>query len=183
MGHIDNLLYKVSPYCNRALSEFFWWAAIISGVTMTGMMYVFYQVDKNFNIPNEWKERLQTKCQSTITFMSFTNASLIEGGAVGLIIGAYFSALVFAQSPYTLKPLSEDILRLLLRVVMGLVLMLPFCIPLVMALQTTDPYIAMISFTLSPTFGLGYVLFGLLDRTMNWLCGSEKTKLVVKETI
>jgi hypothetical protein len=80
----------------------FWWASIIFGAGVLALLYVFYVVDTTFEIPVEWKQRLEAKCSTSISFFSFTNASLIEGGTVGMVIGGYFSLLSFYQSPYIL---------------------------------------------------------------------------------
>lgn len=44
---------------------------------MALMMSVYMVVSANFAIPQEWKDRLLTKCDKSLAFMSFTNASLI----------------------------------------------------------------------------------------------------------
>lgn len=94
--HIDNLVYKKVAYSQQALAEFFWWATIIFAASISAMLYVFYVVDSSFTVPIEWQTRLEAKCQLTISFFSFSNASLIEGGAVGLIFGAYYGVIAFA---------------------------------------------------------------------------------------
>lgn len=148
---------------------------------MAVMMYLYSVVSASFVIPQEWQDRLEQKCQLTISFMSFSNASLIEGGAAGLVLGAYYGVLGFYQSNYTIQPISTNIVALLFRVMVGLVLLIPYAMPLYFAWGTTNAYVATICFTLAPTIGLGNVLYCTLDTTMDWLCGSKKTKATIKE--
>jgi membrane-associated phospholipid phosphatase len=100
--HIDNLVYKKLTYTQQALTELFWWAVILFTAALGIMIYVYYVVNSSFIVPQDWETRLEAKCHLTISFMSFSNASLIEGGVVALIFGAYQGALALAQSPYVL---------------------------------------------------------------------------------
>lgn len=138
-------------------------------------MATFFLVDNSFVIPNDWKLRLANKCSSQLSFMSFTNASLIEGGAVGLTIGAYYGILNFAQSGAVYKAAFIDVFSLMFKIMVGLVLMLPFLIPPALNFETTDAYVAFSCWTLIPTLGGGFVLYGYLDRIMFQLCGSTSS--------
>lgn len=97
LEHIDNLLYKKIPYTQLNFQEFFWFASLLTAAAIGSMILTFYVVDNSFEIPLDWQQRLEQKCATeSIAFMSFTNASLIEGGALGLLIGAYYGILNFA---------------------------------------------------------------------------------------
>jgi hypothetical protein len=89
LEHIDNLVYKKVTYTQQALTELFWWAIILFTAALGIMIYVYYVVNSSFIVPQDWQTRLEAKCHLTISFMSFSNASLIEGGVVALIFGAY----------------------------------------------------------------------------------------------
>jgi hypothetical protein len=73
----------------------FWWATIIFAAGVFAMIYVYSVIESTFVIPEEWKQRLESKCQITLGFFSFTNASLIEGGTLGMVVGGYYSLLGF----------------------------------------------------------------------------------------
>jgi hypothetical protein len=77
MQHIGNLLKQTVAYTKTQTSKFFWVSAIIFSISMALMMSVYMVVSANFDIPQEWKDRLLAKCDKSLAFMSFTNASLI----------------------------------------------------------------------------------------------------------
>ena len=132
--HIDNLVYKKVTYTQQAITELFWWAVILFTAALGIMIYVYYVVNASFIVPQDWETRLEAKCHLTISFMSFSNASLIEGGIVALIFGAYQGALALAQSPYVLLPI--DWSTIVLRAVVALILMIPYLIPLSVSMDT-----------------------------------------------
>ncbi len=109
--------------------------------------------------------------------MSFTNASLIEGGAVGLLYGAYIGILCIYSSGKIFKPLdTNDLPRLIATLLVGLALMLPFVLPAIVLYGTQNPYIAFFFYTLLPTFGGGLSLYGLMDCAMDYISGINKAK-------
>jgi hypothetical protein len=71
------------------------------------MMVVYFIVESTFVIPQDWRDRLLQKCDAKLSFMSFTNASLIEGGAVGLLYGAYVGILSLYESGNIFTPLTQ----------------------------------------------------------------------------
>jgi hypothetical protein len=112
--------------------------------------------------------------------MSFSNASIIEGGTVAMIFGAYQGVLAFAQSPYIFKP--ADISTVVLRVIVALILMVPYLIPLFVSTDTQNAVVAMIAFTLFPTLGLGNVLYGSLDITYDkWFGTTTSSPSVTRQ--
>jgi hypothetical protein len=138
------------------------------------MMMIFFAVDISFQIPLEWKQRLLTKCDSNLSFMSFTNASLIEGGAIGLFYGAYLGILNIYASGQVFKPLdTNDIFKTSITLLIALALMLPFVLPIILVIGTQNPYLAFFFYTLMPTIGGGLSLYGLMDRVMDYLSGLE----------
>ena len=55
---------------------------------------------------------------------------------------------------------------------MALACILPFVIPALLFIGTTNAYIATIFWTLLPTLGLGFVIYGFMDRVVDYLWGT-----------
>jgi hypothetical protein len=65
---------------------------------------------------------------------------------------------------------------------MALALIFPFILPALYSTNTNSPYAAMIFFALIPSYGLGFVLYGYLDKFMDQCCGGQaKMKRRIKD--
>ncbi len=60
---------------------------------------------------------------------------------------------------------------MIVSVLVALVSILPFIIPALFVLNTNNPYMALFGLTTVPSIGLGYILFGFMDRMVDALYG------------
>jgi len=133
---------------------------------------IYFIVNATFAIPQDWRDRLLAKCDTNVSFISFTNASLIEGGAVGIVFGGYVGILSLYESGNVFKPLTDkDTWRIILSLVVALVCILPFALPALLAIGSTNAYLVTICATLLPSFGGGFVLYGFMDRIVDYIWG------------
>jgi hypothetical protein len=110
-----------------------------------------------------------------VSFFSFSNASIIEAGAVGILFGAYFGVVSLYDSGNLFQPLDiNNLWAIVLKFSVGLPLLLPFVIPAVFVIGTTNAYLAALFYTVIPTTGTGFVLYGFMDRMADYLCGGAK---------
>ena len=104
--------------------------------------------------------------------MSFTNASLIECGAVGLVYGGYLGILTLYESGNVFKPLTDkDPWRIIVTLLVALACMLPFALPALLAIGSTNAYLVTVCATLIPSLGAGFVIYGLMDRVVDYIMG------------
>ena len=173
---IKSLLYRTENYSTADISKFYLITSLIFLANLGLLCLTFFIVDAEFSIPVDWKQRLLNKCSASVSFMSFTNASLIEGGASALLFGAYLGTVNLYESGKAFQPLDpiNNFWSLVMKFAVGLPLLLPFVLPLVFVAGTTNPYLALVFYTTLPTLGLGFVLFGFMDRMADYLCGSGK---------
>ena len=143
----------------------------------------FAIVDAEFQIPLEWKQRLITRCSAKVSFFSFTNASLIESGIIAVFLGGYFGIVGLYQSGNTFHPLDiNDTGSVVKKFIVGLPMLLVFVVPVLVARGTSNAYIAMVGYTAVPTFGVGLVLFGLMDRMADYIWGVKNAmSLTIKK--
>jgi hypothetical protein len=60
---------------------------------------------------------------------------------------------------------------MIVSVMVALVSILPFVIPALFILNTKNPYMALFGLTTIPSIGLGYILYGFMDRMVDALYG------------
>lgn len=175
LDHIKSLLYRTQQYSNGDLTKFYLISTLIFLVSLGVLCLTFFIVDSDFSIPIDWKQRLLNKCSASVSFLSFTNASLIEGGSAAIIYGGYLGTVNLYESGNTFKPLDvNDLWSIVKKFSVGLPLLLPFVLPIAFVAGTTNPYLALIFYTTVPTLGAGFVVFGFMDRMADYLCGGSK---------
>ncbi len=172
LDHVKSLLYRTQQYSNAELSKFYLISTLIFFVSLGILCLTFFIVNATFTIPIDWRQRLLNKCSANVSFLSFTNASMIEGGSAAIFFGAYLGTLSLYESGYAFKPLDiNDVWSIVRKFSVGLPLLLPFVLPIAFVAGTTNPYLALIFYTTVPTLGGGFIVFGFMDRMADYLCG------------
>jgi hypothetical protein len=175
ISHIKSLLYRTQQYTNGDLSTFYLISSLIFLATLAMLCATFYVIDSDFSIPIDWRQRLINKCSASVTFFSFTNASLIEGGSAAILFGGYLGIVNLYESGNTFQPLDiNDICSVIKKFAVGVPLLLPFVLPAIFVIGTSNAYLALIFYTTIPTLGAGFVVFGFMDRMADYLCGGSK---------
>jgi hypothetical protein len=175
ISHIKSLLYRTQQYTNGDLSTFYLISSLIFLATLAMLCVTFYVIDSDFSIPIDWRQRLINKCSASVTFFSFTNASLIEGGSAAILFGGYLGIVNLYESGNTFQPLDiNDICSVIKKFAVGVPLLLPFVLPAIFVIGTSNAYLALIFYTTIPTLGAGFVVFGFMDRMADYLCGGSK---------
>ena len=59
--------------------------------------------------------------------------------------------------------------------IVGLPMLLVFVMPVLMARGTSNAFTALLGYTAVPTFGVGLVLFGLMDRMADYIWGVKNS--------
>ena len=182
ISHVKSLLYRTQQYTNEDLSKFYLISSLIFLAIFAMLCVTFFVVDADFSIPIDWKQRLLNKCSASVSFFSFTNASLIEGGSAAILYGGYLGTVSLYESGNSFQPLDiNNIWGVVRKFSVGLPLLLPFVLPAVFVIGTSNPYLALIFYTTVPTLGAGFVLFGFMDRMADYLCGGSKLAARRKE--
>jgi hypothetical protein len=182
IAHIKSLLYRTQQYANTDLSNFYLISSMLFLALFAMLCVTFFIVDADFSIPIDWKQRLLNKCSASVSFFSFSNASLIEGGSAAILYGGYLGTVNLYESGNTFKPLDiNDICSVIRKFAVGLPLLLPFILPAIFVIGTSNPYLALIFYTTLPTLGAGFVVFGFMDRMADYLCGGSKLAARRKE--
>ena len=182
ISHVKSLLYRTQQYSNGDLTKFYLISTIIFLAIFTMLCVTFFIVDADFSIPIDWKQRLLNKCSASVSFFSFTNASLIEGGSAAILYGGYLGTVNLYESGNIFQPLDvNDLWSIIKKFSVGLPLLLPFVLPIAFVAGTSNPYLALIFYTTIPTLGAGFVIFGFMDRIADYLCGGAKLAARRKE--
>ena len=182
ISHVKSLLYRTQQYSNGDLTKFYLISTLIFLAIFAMLCVTFFIVDADFSIPIDWKQRLLNKCSASVSFFSFTNASLIEGGSAAILYGGYLGTVNLYESGNTFQPLNvNDLWSIIKKFSVGLPLLLPFVVPIAFVAGTSNPYLALIFYTTIPTLGAGFVIFGFMDRIADYLCGGAKLAARRKE--
>jgi hypothetical protein len=100
---------------------------------------------------------------------------LIQGGSAAILYGGYLGIVNVYESGNTFEPLDiNDVCSVIKKFAVGVLLLLPFVIPAIFVIGTSNTYLALIFYTTIPTLGAGFVLFGFMDRMADYLCGGFK---------
>ncbi len=98
LSHIKSLLKRTEQYTNGDLSKFYLISSLIAMALFVTLSLTFYIVDAEFSVPLDWKQRLLNKCKNSESPFMFGMSSLVQGGAVLILYGAYLGVLSLYES-------------------------------------------------------------------------------------
>ena len=143
------------------------WFGILFAVLLVEV--INYLVQKPI-IENEpfWAQQLAAKCPEKNLLQAFEAKSMIDNGIIGIGFGGYLGVIFHAKRHpgMMMRILSRDEpwYRPILRIAVGIVICLPLLpLYLLTAEQISNVYALSLLKTFTPTFVVGFVIFGVFD--------------------
>ena len=152
----DNRLFRITPIWGTVL--FFAFA-----------LEIINYISVNPDIVNDpaWSTRITEKCGPDHLEEAYQSHSMIDNGEIGFSFGGYFGCIPFGYQSariFTKTLTDETKCRAILRLLVTGVLCIPvLLLGLIGGDQIGNVYVLMVLKSLIPTFGVGWIIFGIAD--------------------